>query len=56
MLRDNIKIKTDEGVYKDFPYHKELYLYGHCVWTDDFPTDITDEEVINEFIKALKEA
>lgn len=56
MLSDNIEIKTSEGEYKDFPYKKELYLYGKCVWTDDYHTDVNRETVIKDFIKALKEA
>lgn len=55
MLNDNIKIKTSEGEYKDFPYKKELYLYGKCVWADDYHTDVNRETVIKDFIKALEE-
>lgn len=55
MLSDNIEIKTSEGEYKDFPYKKELCLYGKCVWSDDYPTDVNRETVIEDFIKALKE-
>lgn len=56
MLKDNIEVKTSKGEYKDFPYKKELYLYGKCVWTDDFPTDVSNEVVVKEFIEALEEA
>lgn len=55
MLKDNIEVKTSEGEYKDFPYKKELYLYGKCVWTDDFPTDVSNEVVVKAFIEALEE-
>lgn len=56
MLKDNIEVKTSKGEYKDFPYKKELYLYGKCVWTDDFPTDLPNELVVKAFIEALEEA
>lgn len=56
MLEDNIKITTSEGEYKDFPYKKSVYLYGKCVWTDDFADDISDSEVIEAFCEALKES
>lgn len=55
MLRDNVKIKTSKGAYKDFPYQKELYVYGTCVWTDDFPNDVPDELCIRAFIGQLEE-
>lgn len=55
MLKDNVKIKTSKGEYKDFPYKKELYLYGTCVWTDDFPTNVPDELCIKAFIELLEE-
>ena len=55
MLKDNVKIKTRLGEYKDFPYTKELYIYGARVWTDDFPTDVSDEICIGAFIEQLEE-
>lgn len=55
MIQDNIKIKTSKGVYKDFPYKKELYLYGRCVYTDDFVTNIDNATLVNEFVKHLLE-
>ena len=54
MLRDNVEIKTSKGEYKDFPYKKELYIYGTCVWTDDFHTDVSDEVCIKTFIEQLE--
>lgn len=56
MLEDNLEITTEQGEYKDFPYKKSLYLYGRCVWTDDFADNISDMEVVDEFCKAIKEA
>lgn len=55
MLKDNLEIKTSKGEYKDFPYKKELYLYGKCVWTEDFPKDVSDELCIRMFIEQLEE-
>ena len=55
MLKDNIEVKTSKGEYKEFPYKKELYLYGKCVWTDDFPADVSNEVVVKAFIEALEE-
>ncbi len=55
MLKDNVEIKTSLGEYKDFPYKKELYIYGKRVWTDDFPTDVPDELCIKAFIEQLEE-
>lgn len=55
MLKDNVEIKTSKGEYKDYPYKKELCIYGKCVWTDDFPTDVPDELCIEEFIEQLEE-
>lgn len=55
MLEDNIKIKHGEGEYKDFPYKYSLYLYGKCVWTDDFHVKKTKSQIIDAFIKELKE-
>lgn len=54
MLEDNISIERGHGEYKDFPYKYTLCLYGTRVWTDDFNEELTDEEVIEEFIKALQ--
>lgn len=56
MLEDNIEIVGDKGEYKDFPYKKKLYLYGKCVFEDDFAEDISPKEFIKEFNKALLEA
>lgn len=55
MLEDNLEIRTSDGEYKDFPVKKELLLYGKCVWTDDFPTDVPDELCIKAFIEQLEE-
>lgn len=55
MLKDSVKIKTSKGEYKDFPYKKELYFFGTCVWTDDFQTDVSDELCIKAFIEQLEE-
>lgn len=54
MLVDNIRIEKEKGEYKDFPYKYKLYLYGTCVWTDDFSEPLTDCEVVKEFAKELK--
>lgn len=55
MLKDNVIVKTSRGEYKDYPYKKELYIYGKCVWTDDFPKDVPDELCIRAFIEQLEE-
>lgn len=55
MLEDNLEIRTSDGEYKDFPVKKELLLYGKCVWTDDFPTDVPDELCVRAFIEQLEE-
>ena len=54
MLEDNINIKREQGEYKDFPYKYTLYLYGKAVWTDDFNEELSDGQVVDEFIKDLK--
>lgn len=56
MLENNIEIVGEKGEYKDFPYKKKLYLYGKCVFEDDFSEDISAKEFIEEFSKALLEA
>ena len=53
MMADNIKVVCKDGEYKDFPYKYEVYLYGKCVWTDDFNERMTDNKVIKEFAKEL---
>lgn len=55
MLEDNIVVKTSKGEYKEFPYKKELFIYGTCVWTDDFAGDVSDKLCIKLFIEQLKE-
>ena len=54
MLKDNV-IWTGKGEYKEYPYRKELYIYGERVWADDFPTDVPDEVCIRAFIEQLEE-
>lgn len=54
MLEDNINILRERGEYKDFPYKYTLYLYGTAVWTDDFNEELSDKQVVAEFIKDLK--
>lgn len=53
MLEDNYAIKREQGEYKDFPYKYTLYLYGTAVWTDDFNEELSDKQVLKEFIKDL---
>lgn len=53
MLEDNISIKREQGEYKDFPHKYTLYLYGTAVWTDDFNEELSDKQVVAEFIKDL---
>lgn len=55
MLKDNYEIKQELGEYKDFPYSYKLYLYGRCVWTDDFPEPLTDKQVLENFVQAIQE-
>lgn len=55
LSKDNMEIKTSKGEYKGFPYKKELYLYGTCVWADDFQTDVPDELCIKIFTEQLEE-
>ena len=50
MLKDNIEIKRENGEYKDFPYKYRLYLYGWCVWEDDFNENLSDKKIIEKFI------
>ena len=53
MLEDNYDIERERGEYKDFPYRYTLYLYGKKVWTDDFNEELSDKQVLKEFIKDL---
>lgn len=53
MLEDNYSIKRERGEYKDFSYRYTLYLYGQKVWTDDFNEELSDKQVLKEFIKDL---
>lgn len=56
MLEDNIEIISEKGEYKEFPYKKSVYLYGKCVWTDDFSGDLNAKEVIEAFCNQLRES
>ena len=53
MLENNYEIERGAGEYKDFPYRYTLYLYGTKVWTDDFDVELSDKQVLKEFIKDL---
>lgn len=55
MLDSNIEITTESGEYKEYPFRKSIYLYGKCVWSDDFADNVSNKEVIDAFYESLKE-